>query len=167
MLGSQLGAQPTLESNQWFGAQGNRLWVGLVEGDGNLLVSGEELIDKNGSNRVKVRIMGYHTRSRTKLPPEDLPWASVMIPATKLSLQPMQGSLMDLPLVHGFLVLLWMESLLKILWFLVLLDWLIVVQHQMDFMKILLQLAQDLIILMELLQEYLIRMRRWRSARFC
>ena len=83
MLGSQLGAQPTLESNQWFGAQGNRLWVGLVEGDGNLLVSGEELIDKNGSNRVKVRIMGYHTRSRTKLPPKDLPWASVMIPATE------------------------------------------------------------------------------------
>ena len=83
MLGSQLGAQPTLESNQWFGAQGNRLWVGLVEGDGNLLVSGEELIDRNGSNRVKVRIMGYHTRSRTKLPPKDLPWASVMIPATE------------------------------------------------------------------------------------
>ena len=83
MLGSQLGAQPTLESNQWFGAQGNRLWLGLVEGDGNLLVSGEELIDRNGSNRVKVRIMGYHTRSRTKLPPKDLPWASVMIPATE------------------------------------------------------------------------------------
>ena len=24
----------TLESNYWFGAQGNRLWVGQVEGDG-------------------------------------------------------------------------------------------------------------------------------------
>jgi len=78
-----LGAQSTLESNYWFGAQGNRLWVGLVEGDGNLLVNGQELIDRNGSNRVKVRIMGYHTRSRTKLPPRDLPWASVMIPATE------------------------------------------------------------------------------------
>ena len=42
------GAAPTLESNYWFGAQGNRLWAGQVEGDGNLLVSGEELIDKNG-----------------------------------------------------------------------------------------------------------------------
>lgn len=78
-----LGAQSTLESNYWFGAQGNRLWVGLVEGDGNLLANGEELVDKNGSNRVKVRIMGYHTRSRTKLPSKDLPWSSVMIPATE------------------------------------------------------------------------------------
>ena len=29
-----LGGAPTLESNYWFGAQGNRLWVGQVEGDG-------------------------------------------------------------------------------------------------------------------------------------
>ena len=78
-----LGAQSTLESNYWFGAQGNRLWVGLVEGDGNRLIGNKELIDLSGSNRVKVRIMGYHTRSRDKLKPEELPWASVMIPATE------------------------------------------------------------------------------------
>ena len=36
----------TLESNYWFGAQGNRLWVGQVEGDGSIDVDHEDLVDK-------------------------------------------------------------------------------------------------------------------------
>ena len=81
-----LGAAPTLESNYWFGAQGNRLWVGQVEGDGRTLIDGTEATDQDESFRVKVRIMGYHTRSRnpkTGLPSSDLPWASVMMPTTE------------------------------------------------------------------------------------
>jgi hypothetical protein len=64
----------TLESNYWFGAQGNRLWVGQVEGDGKVDITGKELKDKSASNRVKVRIMGYHAPSRKTLPPKDLPY---------------------------------------------------------------------------------------------
>jgi len=78
-----LGAAPTLESNYWFGAQGNRLWVGQIEGDGDTLIDGTKVEDKDESYRVKVRIMGYHTRSRKNLPPKDLPWASVMMPTTE------------------------------------------------------------------------------------
>ncbi len=78
------GAAPTLESNYWFGAQGNRLWAGQVEGDGNELIdTGESFPDLDSSNRVKVRIMGYHTRSRSRLPSRDLPWATIMMPTTE------------------------------------------------------------------------------------
>jgi len=72
----------TLESNYWIGAQGNRLWVGQVEGDGNVDIAGEELVDFSANNRVKVRIMGYHNRERKELPTKDLPWASCMMPTT-------------------------------------------------------------------------------------
>jgi hypothetical protein len=74
--------QTTLESNYWIGAQGNRLWVGQIEGDGNVDIAGEELVDFSANNRVKVRIMGYHNRNRKELPPKDLPWASCMMPTT-------------------------------------------------------------------------------------
>lgn len=72
----------TLESNYWIGAQGNRLWVGQVEGDGNVDIAGDKLVDFSANNRVKVRIMGYHNRSRKELPSKDLPWASCMMPTT-------------------------------------------------------------------------------------
>lgn len=90
-----LGAAPTLESNYWFGAQGTRLWIGQVEGDGITDIGGNKLIDKQESNRVKVRIMGYHTRSRKELPPQKLPWATVMIPTTESVSRDSAGS------VHG------------------------------------------------------------------
>lgn len=78
------GAAPTLESNYWFGAQGNRLWAGQVEGDGHELIDTREPFpDLDDSNRVKVRIMGYHTRSRNRLPSRDLPWATIMMPTTE------------------------------------------------------------------------------------
>ena len=85
----------TLESNYWFGAQGNRLWVGQVEGDGAIDIDHEDLIDKQENNRVKVRIMGYHARDRQILPPKDLPWATVMMPNSAPQWHKSQGS------VHG------------------------------------------------------------------
>ena len=85
----------TLESNYWFGAQGNRLWVGQVEGDGAIDVDHEDLIDKQENNRVKVRIMGYHARDRQTLPPKDLPWATVMMPNSAPQWHKSQGT------VHG------------------------------------------------------------------
>ena len=90
-----LGAAPTLESNYWFGAQGNRLWVGQVECDGAQTITEEECVDYQESNRVKVRIMGYHTRSRTQLKPVDLPWASVLMPTTETITRHSAGA------VHG------------------------------------------------------------------
>ena len=90
-----LGASPTLESNYWFGAQGNRLWVGQVEGDGAKTITGDECVDYQESNRVKVRIMGYHTRSRSQLKPLDLPWASVLMPTTETITRHSAGT------VHG------------------------------------------------------------------
>ena len=96
-----LGAAPTLESNYWFGAQGNRLWIGQIEGDGHTSIDGSELIDKQESNRVKVRIMGYHTRSRKQLPPQNLPWATVLIPPTETHNRHSAG------IVHGLEVGAW------------------------------------------------------------
>ena len=85
----------TLESNYWFGAQGNRLWVGQVEGDGAIDIDHEDLIDKQENNRVKVRIMGYHARDRQTLPPKDLPWASVLMPPSSPQWHKSQGT------IHG------------------------------------------------------------------
>jgi len=90
-----LGSSPTLESNYWLGAQGNRLWVGQVEGDGAKTITGDECVDYQESNRCKVRIMGYHTRSRSQLKPQDLPWASVMMPTTETVTRHSAGT------VHG------------------------------------------------------------------
>lgn len=90
-----LGSSPTLESNYWFGAQGNRLWVGQIEGDGAKTITGDECVDYQESNRVKVRIMGYHTRSRSQLKPQDLPWASIMMPTTETITRHSAGT------VHG------------------------------------------------------------------
>ena len=96
-----LGGAPTLESNYWFGAQGNRLWVGQVEGDGNVFIDGTTGEDQDGSYRVKVRIMGYHTRSRKNLKPQDLPWASVMMPTTETITRDHAGA------THGLEVGMW------------------------------------------------------------
>lgn len=98
-----LGAAPTLESNYWFGAQGNRLWVGQVECDGINSIDNSKLEDPDGSNRVKVRIMGYHTRSRDKLKPNELPWASVMMPATETVTRDGAGTVHSL--INGMWVL--------------------------------------------------------------
>ena len=42
----------------------------------------EDVDDPKRSNRVKVRIVGWHTDEKELLPTEDLPWAKVCMPAT-------------------------------------------------------------------------------------
>lgn len=71
----------TLESNYVIGSQGGGFWIGQVECDGRTTILGGTIKDISGSNRVKVRIVGHHSRSRKELPPEDLPWATVMMPS--------------------------------------------------------------------------------------
>ena len=68
-----------LESTANFiGKDGFNWWIGQVEADGGKSTEKDEL----GANRVKVRILGYHDKSKKVLPSEKLPWATVMMPAT-------------------------------------------------------------------------------------
>ena len=70
-----------LESTANFiGKDGFNWWVGQVENTG----AGTEEFpeDKDETNKVKVRILGYHNPSRKELTSYDLPWASVMMPNT-------------------------------------------------------------------------------------
>tara|TARA_X000000368_G_scaffold179945_1_gene142036 strand:+ start:9851 stop:12484 length:2634 start_codon:yes stop_codon:yes gene_type:complete len=45
-------------------------------------LAGKTNFDWDWTNKVKVRIMGYHSPSKIDLPTEDLPWALVMMPVT-------------------------------------------------------------------------------------
>ena len=68
-----------LESTANFiGKDGFNWWVGQVENTG----AGTEEFpeDKDETNKVKVRILGYHNPSRKELTSYDLPWATVMMP---------------------------------------------------------------------------------------
>jgi len=70
-----------LESTANFiGKDGFNWWVGQVENTG----AGTEEFpeDKDETNKVKVRILGYHNPSRKELTSYDLPWATVMMPNT-------------------------------------------------------------------------------------
>ena len=42
----------------------------------------EDRADPKKAGRVRVRCLGYHTADTQKIPTEDLPWASVMMPVT-------------------------------------------------------------------------------------
>ena len=42
----------------------------------------EDRADPEKASRVRVRCVGYHTADNKKIPTEDLPWASVMMPVT-------------------------------------------------------------------------------------
>ena len=46
----------------------------------------EDRNDPERLGRVRVRCLGYHTEDKTKIPTEDLPWASVMMPVTTPSM---------------------------------------------------------------------------------
>ena len=46
------------------------------------LLAGKTNFDWDWTNKVKVRIMGYHSPSKAELPTEELPWALVMMPVT-------------------------------------------------------------------------------------
>ena len=70
-----------LESTANFiGKDGFNWWVGQVENTGAGTEDFPE--DKDESNKVKVRILGYHNPSRKELTTYDLPWATVMMPNT-------------------------------------------------------------------------------------
>ena len=68
-----------LESTANFiGKDGFNWWIGQVEADGGAKTEADPL----NANRVKVRILGYHNKSKKALPTKKLPWATVMMPAT-------------------------------------------------------------------------------------
>lgn len=60
----------------FMGKDGFTWFVGCVE-DRN---------DPERLGRVRVRCLGYHTEDKSKIPTEDLPWASVMMPVTTPSM---------------------------------------------------------------------------------
>lgn len=63
---------------------GTGFWIGVVE----------DVYDPLQMNRVRARIIGYHSPDKTLLPTEVLPWASVLLPTT----EPGQAGV-----VHGLL----------------------------------------------------------------
>ena len=73
----------------FIGKDGFNWWVGQVENDGGKFWNAElndgegdfDYSDTDWTNKVKVRIIGYHNPSRKELPTVDLPWAQVLMPA--------------------------------------------------------------------------------------
>ena len=72
----------------FIGKEGFNWWIGQVENDGAKFWNAD-LDDGNGdwdfgdwdwTNKVKVRIIGYHNTNRKELPTSDLPWAQVLMP---------------------------------------------------------------------------------------
>ena len=59
-------------NNYFMGQDGFNWVVGVVE----------DRADPEKAGRVRVRCLGYHTANIQKIPTEDLPWASVMMPVT-------------------------------------------------------------------------------------
>jgi hypothetical protein len=63
-------------ASHFIGKDGFNWWIGQVENDGS------DPKDPDDKNRVKVRIIGYHSPDKKVLPTKDLPWASIVLPAT-------------------------------------------------------------------------------------
>lgn len=61
--------------NEYLGLNGFVWWIGIVEDNNDPLRSG----------RVKVRCLEWHTKDKSILPTEDLPWAQIMMPANNAS----------------------------------------------------------------------------------
>jgi hypothetical protein len=59
-------------NNYFMGQDGFNWFIGVVE----------DRADPEKAGRVRVRCMGYHTADVQKIPKDDLPWASVMMPVT-------------------------------------------------------------------------------------
>ena len=68
----------------FIGKEGFNWWIGQVENDGekywNAEISALDYTDFDWTNKVKVRIIGYHNPNRKDLPTKDLPWAQVLMP---------------------------------------------------------------------------------------
>ena len=59
-------------NSHFMGATGFNWFIGVVE----------DRADPEKAGRVRVRCLGYHVADLQKIPTEDLPWASVMMPVT-------------------------------------------------------------------------------------
>ncbi len=59
-------------NNYFMGQDGFSWFIGVVE----------DRADPDKAGRVRVRCLGYHNADTQKIPTEDLPWASVMMPVT-------------------------------------------------------------------------------------
>ena len=72
----------------FIGREGFNWWIGQVENDGAKFWNAElddgagdfDYSDWDWTNKVKVRIIGYHSPNRKELPTSDLPWAQVLMP---------------------------------------------------------------------------------------
>ena len=72
----------------FIGREGFNWWIGQVENDGRrhwnaslrFGLGGWDYSDWDWTNKVKVRIVGYHNPNRKELPTTDLPWAQVLMP---------------------------------------------------------------------------------------
>ena len=72
----------------FIGREGFNWWIGQVENDGAKFWNAEldggagdfDYSDWDWTNKVKVRIIGYHSPNRKDLPTRDLPWAQVLMP---------------------------------------------------------------------------------------
>ena len=72
----------------FIGREGFNWWIGQGENDGRrfwnsssrLGLGGWDYSDWDWTNKVKVRIVGYHNPNRKELPTTDLPWAQVLMP---------------------------------------------------------------------------------------
>jgi hypothetical protein len=62
--------------NMFMGKDGLTWWQGIIE----------DVNDPEALGRVRVRIFGYHTDDRDKIPTENLPWASPLMPITSASM---------------------------------------------------------------------------------
>lgn len=80
--------EQSLFKKHFLGKDGFHWWIGQVAPEetwrGNIP---GQIIESNAQNpgiaeRYKVRIMGYHTASKTDIPDEELPWATVLYPVT-------------------------------------------------------------------------------------
>ena len=69
-----------LKSN-FLGKDGFRWWIGQIPPRETWLLQWSKK-PKAWGNRVRVRIMGYHPPNTTELADKDLPWATVLMPAT-------------------------------------------------------------------------------------
>ena len=66
-------------TNHFMGIDGFVWFTGVVE----------DRDDPDQLGRVRVRILGYHTEDKIKIPTADLPWAHVMHPVTDPSMNGM------------------------------------------------------------------------------
>jgi hypothetical protein len=71
--------EESLLKSNFVGRDGFRWWIGQVP---PIEAQGKQENGEGWGNRVKVRIMGYHTHDEKILPNNDLPWAQVLLPAT-------------------------------------------------------------------------------------